>query len=114
MLTSTPSPNNKIIKKIHKEGCPNRPIVNRKNAAAYNLAKMLTKKLEVYIPLPYTFNVINSVHLINDLLEIPYDQDFKFASFDIANMYSNASTTDLINIIELICDQRDINIEIKS
>jgi len=61
--------------KIHKEGSPIRPIVNWKNSPAYKLAKMLVKKLKIHIPLPYSFNVKNTVHLINDLLEIPYDQN---------------------------------------
>ena len=62
--------------KIHKEDSPIRPIVNWKNAPAYKLAKMLVKKLKIHIPLPYTFNVKNTVHLINYLLEIPYDLNF--------------------------------------
>jgi hypothetical protein len=75
---------------------------------------MLSKKLGVFIPLPCTFNVKNSVHLINDLLEIPFDQDLKFASFDITNMYSNIPKTNLINATELMCDQHGINIEEKT
>jgi hypothetical protein len=55
---------------------------------------MVNKKLELYIPPPYIFNVRNSVHLINDLLEILYDQDLKIASFDITNTYCNVPTTD--------------------
>jgi len=61
---------NQGLDKIHKEDAPIRPIVNRKNAPAYKLAKMLYKKFEIYIALPYTFNVRNAVHLINDLMEI--------------------------------------------
>jgi hypothetical protein len=74
--------------KIHKEDSPIRPIVNWKNAPAYKLVKMLVKKLQIHIPLPYTFpshtnsppmhiplpytfNVKNIIHLINYLFEIP-------------------------------------------
>ena len=72
---------------------------------------MLSKKLEIYTPLPYTFNVKNTVH--KWLLEIPYDQDLKFASFDISNMYSNIPTNELIKVIDLMCDQHDITEELK-
>ena len=72
---------------------------------------MLSKKLEIYTPLPYTFNVKNTVH--KWLLEIPYDQDLKFASFDISNMYSNIPTNELIKVIDLMCDQHDIKEEPK-
>jgi len=46
--------------KIHKEDSPIRRIVNWKNAPTYRLTKMLSKKLGIYIPVPYTFNVKNS------------------------------------------------------
>jgi hypothetical protein len=59
---------------------------------------MLSKKLTVYIPLPF---------------EISYERDLKFASFDVTNTYPHVSSTDLINTIELICDQRDIKVEVK-
>jgi hypothetical protein len=77
---------------IKKEDSPIRPRVNWKNAPAYKLAKMLSKKLKILIPVPYTFSVKNTVQLINDLLEILYDQNLKLASFDIINMYSNVPT----------------------
>ena len=97
--------------KIHKEDSPIRPIVHWKNTPAYKLAKMVSKKkLEIYTPLPYTFNVKNTVH--KRLLEIPYDQVLKFASFDITNMYSNIPTNELIKIIDLMCDQHDIKEEL--
>jgi hypothetical protein len=48
--------------KIHKEDSPIRPIVNWKNVPSYKLAKTLPKKLEIYTPLPYTFNVKSTVH----------------------------------------------------
>jgi hypothetical protein len=54
--------------KIHKEDSSIRPIVNWKNAPAYRLAEMLSEKLGIYIPLPYTFNVKNTVHLLKDLM----------------------------------------------
>jgi len=52
---------------------------------------MLSKKLSIYIPLPHIFNVKNTVQLMNDLREIPFDQNLKFESFDITNMYYNVT-----------------------
>ena len=43
--------------KVHKDDYPIRPVINWKNAPACKVAKMLTKKLLTYIPLPYTYNV---------------------------------------------------------
>jgi hypothetical protein len=74
---------------------------------------MLTKKLKILIPLPYTFNVKNTVKLLNDLLEIPYDQNLKFASFDITNMYSNVPANELIKTVDIMCEKHGISEELK-
>ena len=50
---------------------------------------------------------------MNDFLEIPYDQNLKFVSFDITNMYSNIPTNELIKIIYLMCNQHDTKEELK-
>jgi len=42
---------------------------------------------------------------MNDLLEIPYNKDIKFVSFDTTNMYSNTPDKELLKIIKLICNQ---------
>jgi len=47
---------------------------------------MLARKLTLYIPLPFAYNVRNTVQLTNDLIDIPYDHNIKFASFDINSM----------------------------
>jgi len=58
--------------KIHKVYSPFRPTVNWTNAPAYKLAKILSKNLEIYIPLPNLLNVKNTIQLTKDLLEIPF------------------------------------------
>ena len=47
------------------------------------------------------------------LLEIPFDNDLKFVSFDIKRMYSNVPVKELIKINELMCNQNDLNKEIR-
>jgi hypothetical protein len=89
--------------KIHKQEAPIRPIVNWINAPAYKLAKLLTKTLQTHVPLPHCFNVKNTVQLIEDLIEIPYSQNLRLASFDITNMYTNIPTKELIKTIKAAC-----------
>ena len=50
---------------------------------------------------------------MKDLSEIPFDKYLKFVSFDITNMYSNVPMNELIKIIELMCNQNDLNIELR-
>jgi hypothetical protein len=102
------APNIRGLIKIHKLEAPIRPIVNWKNAPAYTLAKLLTKILQTYIPLPYSFNVKNTVQLIDDLTDIPYSQNLRLASFDISNMYTNIPTDELIKIIKTACQNNNI------
>jgi hypothetical protein len=63
----------------------------------------------VFIPLPYIFNVKNSVCLINDLHDIPFEKDLKFVSFGITNMYTNIPPQELVEIIKIMCKQNDLN-----
>jgi len=74
------------LMKLHKEDTPIRLIINWRNAPGYKMAKMLARKLTLYIPLPFAYNVRNTVQLTNDLIDIPYDHNIKFASFDINSM----------------------------
>jgi len=101
------TPNIRGLIKIHKYEAPIRPIVNWKTAPAYKLAKLLTKILQTYIPLPYSFNVKNTVQLIDDLTDIPYNQKLRLASFDISNMNKNIPTEELIKIIKTACQNNN-------
>ena len=87
------APTIKGLIKIHKPQHPIRPIVNWKNAPAYKLAKLFSDKLKVVAPLPFTFNVKNTLHLIDDLKEIPISTNVRIASLDITNMYTNIPVT---------------------
>ena len=70
---------------------------------------MLARKIHTYkyIPLPYPFNVENTVQLMNDLTDLPYDHNIKFASLDINNMYSNIPIKEMITILCEISNLED-------
>jgi len=104
----------RVLIKIHKADSPIRPRVNWKDAPAFNLARTLARNLETFIPLPCVFNIKNTIQLMNDLLDIRFNEDLKFVSFDIINMYSNIPITELIKIIKITCKQNDLNIGIKN
>ena len=83
--------------------------INWKEASAYKLAKQLEKNLEKFIPLPHIYNVKDSVHLMNNLYEIPLEKDMKLVSFDITNMYTNIPMKELIKTIDNMCKQNDLD-----
>jgi hypothetical protein len=73
----------------------------------------LIRKLQSHIPLPNTFNVPNTTHLIEDLANIPYNNRLKLASFDITNMYTNIPRNELLNIIDKLCQNNYVDESIK-
>jgi hypothetical protein len=99
--------------KVNKGDNPIRPVIKWKNAPAYKIVKILSKSLQTYIPLPYIYNVKNSSHLINDLRDIPYNKNLRLASLDIANMYTNIPTSELVTIIDTACQSNYIENNLK-
>jgi hypothetical protein len=81
--------------KLHKPGTPIRPVINWKNASAYELAKLLQNHLQ----LPYTYNIQDSKTLMTELETIEMDKNSRICSFDIKNMYTNIPRTETANLI---------------
>jgi hypothetical protein len=46
---------------------------------------------------------------MEDLLQIPYSDNLRFASFDISNIYSNIPTSKLPQLITSLCNQNNVN-----
>ena len=101
------APSKKGLPKIYKTNSPIRPIINWQNAPAYKLAKLLSKLLQLYIPLPNVSNVRNSIQLMKDLKDISINKNTRLASFDIANMYSNVPTDESKSIIKFISSRQN-------
>jgi hypothetical protein len=99
----------RVLVKICKPDAPIRPIINWVDASPYRLAKKLVKVITTYIPLPFAYNVKNSIHLMNDLSDIPWEPDLCLASFDISNMYTNIPTDRLSSIINLLCEHNNVD-----
>ena len=51
---------------------------------------------------------------MNDLKEIPFEEDLKRASFDISNMYKNIPTNQLSKIIKRLCSHNNIDKNIQT
>jgi hypothetical protein len=98
------APNLYATIKLHKENKPIRPIINWKDAHAYEIAKQVSKTLHNYLQLPYTYNIQNSIQLMTDLKTIELSKDTRLCSFGIINMYTNISKNGVINIIKKILE----------
>lgn len=76
-----------------------RRVMNWTNAPAHKAAKFFATSLSKLISVPYSFNIKNSIQLINDLDEIVINPYTRLASLDISNMYTNIPTQDLRHVI---------------
>jgi hypothetical protein len=88
--------------KLHKDNLPIRPTVNWKNSPGYKLAQLVSSTLSTTLQLPYTFNINNTLSLMQSLNNIEINSNTKLCSFDITNMYTNIPTTELTTIIKEI------------
>ena len=100
--------------KLHKLDQPIRPIVNWRNAPAYNLSKLLALKIKQLTPLPYIFNIRNTTELIQEMKQTPITPTSMFASLDITNMYSNIPIRETKQILENIWIHNPIDPQIKT
>jgi hypothetical protein len=55
----------------------------------------------------------NTVQLMNDLTDLPYDRNIKFASLDITNTYSNVPINEMITTLNKLCEINNIEDETK-
>jgi hypothetical protein len=77
-------------------------------APVYKLAKLMSAIITHVTPLPNTFNLRNSVQLMEELRQILDGQNIRLASFDVKNMYTNIHTSELPKILKTICIQHDM------
>jgi len=72
------------------------PVANSQNASAFKLAKLLSDTPHQQMSLStIPCNINNTKHQIQDLQEIPIDNNLRFASFAINNMNTNIPTKPL-------------------
>jgi hypothetical protein len=71
------------------------------------------KKISQLTPLPYSFNIKNTIELIQNLKEPPILPCFTFASLDITNTYSNIPITETKEIVADIKEHNLIDTQIK-
>jgi hypothetical protein len=83
------NPSIKGLIKIHKPDQPIRPEVNWRNAPAYKLSKLFTKKVNQLALLPHSFNIKNTQDLLKDPESTPILPHYNLASIDVTNLYTN-------------------------
>ena len=73
--------------KIHKTGCPLRPVTSMVNTPEYKLAKWLDSLIKPYIPDRYSLSSTSS--FIDRIKELKPNNDAKLVSFDVTSLFTN-------------------------
>jgi hypothetical protein len=102
----------KGLVKLHQIHAPIRRIVNARNTPSYNLGKFISKFLHDVLELPYSYNVKNSIQLINDLSNVQVDTNARMCSFDTSNMFTNVPQVMVITIIKAVMHNKDIELKV--
>ncbi len=75
------------LPKVHKDGCPIRPILSAINTFNYNLAKFVVPILSELTTNQYTIK--NSYSFVKELLDTNIPGPWYIASFDIKSLFTN-------------------------
>ena len=84
------------LPKVHKEGCPIRPILSACNTTAYNIAKYLVPIINPITKNEYTAH--SSFSFAKEICELDVTGKF-LASFDVKSLFTNIPLKETIDII---------------
>ena len=88
------------LPKIHKQDIPIRPVINFKTSPGYKTAKILERIIKNNINLNNNHSVKNNIAFIDKTKNIDISNNYKLASFDIVNMYTNIPVDETITILK--------------
>jgi hypothetical protein len=108
------APTIKGLIKIHKENQPIRPVVNWRNAPAYQLSKLFTNTVNLRSPLPHALNIKNSKDLILELSDTPTLPQHTMASLDITNLYASIPVDETRKILNTMLENNHVDTQEKS
>jgi hypothetical protein len=108
------APSIKGLIKIHKQDQPIRPVVNWRNAPAYQLSKRFTNKINLLTPLPHSLNLKNTHDLIRELSDTTTLPQHTMASLNITNLYANIPVTETRTILTEMLQDNLVDPQTKS
>ena len=94
------------LPKIHKLGCPLRPILSALGTFNYNLAKLL---VPILCPLTNNdFTIKNSTEFVQDLHTLKVPDSAFLASFDVKSLFTNIPLDETIEICIKECEKQQL------
>ena len=77
------------LPKIHKTNVPIRPLINFTTAPSYSVSKKLAVKIKNSIKINNNHSIKNNTDFVNKMKNIKIRPNYKIASFDIVDLYTN-------------------------
>jgi hypothetical protein len=90
------------LPKIHKPGCPLRPIVSYLGSPLYRIAQYLSLVLQPL--LSKTYSVRNSSQFVKELVQVNPKQDDVFVSFDVVSLFPSVPPDLVLDIVKSLLD----------
>jgi len=85
------------LPKVHKTGCPLRPILSAIGTLNYNISKYFVPILKTLTINEFTIH--DTFSFVKTILDIPSADSYIMASFDVTNLFTNVPLTETIEII---------------
>ena len=85
------------LPKIHKPGCPIRPILSAIKTPTYNLAKFIIPLINPWSSNEFTTK--DSFHFTAEIIKYDNSSNLVMASFDIKSLFTNVPLKDTIEVI---------------
>ena len=84
------------LAKVHKQGCPLRPVISMLNTPQYGLAKYLDTIIKPVIP--DTYMLSSTDHFLTTLSSLELSNSYKLASYDVESLFTNVPLAEIIDI----------------
>ena len=85
------------LPKVHKEGCPIRPVLYAIKTPGYNVSKFAASLIASYASNEYT--LLNSMELVDSIKGFNFKEGMVMTSFDIESLYTNVPVKETIELL---------------
>ena len=97
---------------------PIRPLENFTTAPSFNVSKKLTEKIKNSTKLKHNHSIKNNTDFVNKMKNIKIQSNYKLASFDIVDLYTNIPIQEILTILKAnlindrICNSKEVNLSL--
>jgi hypothetical protein len=88
--------------KLHKPDIPIPPVIINMKAPTYKISKHLLRMLSKHLAFNNLYSVVNSTNLANELTKLKMNENHKFITYDIKDLYVNILIQETLTFTKLM------------